>query len=137
MGFLARLALMKEGLGLILFLVGLPAIIALGHDIYLFYLVNEELAKDMDFAALTALYTEDKPGRGFNFASFGFLWTHYAPEHFRGTMAGLSQETREALLPYLRWEAFPTFGIFAGAVYALAFLVNFSKRFRHKKIRNY
>lgn len=128
---------MKEGLGLVLFLVGLPALIVLGHDVYLFYLVNEELAKDMDFAALTSLYTEDRPGRGFNFASFGFLWTHYAPEHFRATIGAMDQETRETLLPFLRWEAFPTFGIFAAAVYALTALAILGRRFRHKKIRHY
>ncbi|MCD8570386.1 MAG: hypothetical protein LRY76_02435 [Alphaproteobacteria bacterium] len=128
---------MKEGLGLILFIVAIPALIALGHDFYLFYLVNEELAKDMDFAALTALYSDDTPGRGFNFASFGFLWTHYAPDNFRSVMDSLDQGTKEAILPYLRWEAFPTFGIFAGAVYALVGLISFGKRFKHKKIKHY
>lgn len=128
---------MKEGFGLVLFLIGLPALIALGHDIYLFYLVNEELANDMDFAALSALYTEDRPGRGFNFASFGFLWTHYAPDHFREFQASLEQADWDALRPYLRWEAFPTFGVFAGGVYVLSALYALVQRFKLKKIRNY
>ncbi|HRQ60922.1 MAG TPA: hypothetical protein PLO23_05360 [Alphaproteobacteria bacterium] len=128
---------MKEGLGLILFLVALPALIALGHDIYLFYLVNEELANDMDFAALSALYAEDTPGRGFNFASFGFLWTHYAPDHFREFQASLDQADWDAIRPYLRWEAFPTFGIFAAVIYVLVALKSLFDRMKIKKIRNY
>lgn len=128
---------MREGLGVLLLLVALPAIIALGHDIYLFYLVNEKLANDLDFAALTALYAEDTPGRGFNFASFGFLWTHYAPEHFRATIEPMDQATREALLPFLRWEAFPTFGIFAALVYAATWLKPLYQRLRHRKIKHY
>ena len=130
---------MKEGFGLVLFLVALPALIALGHDFYLFYLVNEDVAKDMDIAALTSLYGENRPGRGFNFSSFGFIWTHHAPDNFRETFqSGQSGDTGfwASIRPYLSWEAFPTFGIFAGVVYALSGLYLFGKKLGEKRIRN-
>jgi hypothetical protein len=128
---------MKEGLSLILFIVAIPALIALGHDLYLFYLVNQDMAKELDIAEFTALYTQDTPGRGFHFASFGFLWTHYAPDNFRATAEAMGPENWNALRPYLSWQAFPTFGIFALAVYALVGLVAFGKRFKQRRIRNY
>ncbi len=127
---------MKEGFGLVLFLVAVPAIIALGHDFYLFYMVNEDVAKTMDVAALTSLYTENKPGRGFNFSSFGFIWTHYAPDNFRDIFQSGDAGMWAHVRPYLSWEAFPTFGGFAGAIYALTGLYVLGKRFTQKRIRN-
>lgn len=128
---------MKEGFGLLLFVIGLPALIALGHDFYLFYLINEDVAQNMDIAALTSLYGENRPGRGFNFSSFGFIWTHYAPDNFREFQSSIDQASWDSIRPYLRWEAFPTFGIFAGSVYAAAGLYAFGKRFSQKRIKNY
>lgn len=128
---------MKEGLGVILFVIAIPALIALGHDFYLFYLVNQDTANDLNIAQLTALYTQDTPGRSFHFASFGFLWTHYAPDNFRDTAQSIGPESWNALRPYLSWQAFPTLGIFAAGVYALVGLVMFGQRLKHRRIKNY
>lgn len=128
---------MKEGFGLVLFLIGLPALIALGHDLYLFYLANETVANEMDIAALSALYGENRPGRGFNFSSFGFIWTHYAPDNFRDTFHAGGTGIWASVRPYLSWEAFPTFGIFAGCVYVLSGLILLVNKLRQKRVRHY
>lgn len=119
---------MKDTLIFLLSLVTLPALLALGHDIYLFYLVNQDAAHSMDIAKLTALYTQDTPGRGFHFASFGFLWTHYAPDNFKESVDAMGPENWEIIRPYLSWQAFPTFGILAAAIYVLAGLGYIVKR---------
>ncbi|MCD8562930.1 MAG: hypothetical protein LRY54_02525 [Alphaproteobacteria bacterium] len=126
---------MKDGLILLLFIVTLPALIALGHDVYLFYLTNQDVAQNLDITGLADLYTQDTPGRSFHFASFGFLWTHYAPDNFHETVQSMGQENWEQLRPYLSWQAFPTLGIFAAAVYALTGLAFLVKRPKRRRFR--
>lgn len=54
-----------RGVHFFIFLVALPALAALGHDAYLFYL------------------NQDK---GFEMAALGFIWTKYHPDSYRWTV---------------------------------------------------
>ena len=65
-----------RGVHLFMFVVALPALAALGHDAYLFYM------------------NQDK---GFELAALGFIWTKYEPESYRWTVEVTEPEVRDAL----------------------------------------
>lgn len=79
----------------LIFLVSLPALAAIGHDIWLYY---------------------NDPSRPFEFAALGFIWTKYHPESYRAVMEGTSPETWGTINYLLTFPA-----LYLGLVFALFF----------------
>jgi hypothetical protein len=67
----------------VIFLLLIPAFIALGHDIYLFY-VNVVQTKG---------FTLDLLLGEFKFSSLGYIWTTYEPESFQATLESTDKDT--------------------------------------------
>ena len=100
-----------SGVRLFMFIVLIPALLALGHDVYLFA-INE--GTDNVIADAQQAY-EDKGATTF-FASLGFIWTNYEPESFKATAQSLDQETWKMIANVLNFKAF-----FVGVGFALFF----------------
>ncbi len=81
-----------------MFFVTIPAMAALGHDLYLFY-ENQE--------------------KGFMFAALGFIWTRYDPDSFQWTADNFS-EYWPSINMLLAQKAFFVGLAFAAFFYALA-----------------
>jgi len=95
---------------ILIFVLLIPAMIALGHDIYLFFinhmpnggLPSWELIKEK-----------------FKFSAFGFLWTNYEPESYKTVASGLAPETWAKIDSFLTIKAFFGCLSFAGIITAL------------------
>ena len=96
--------------GLLLFLLLAPALIALGHDIHLFY---------ANHAAEAAMVTSKLVEEKFKFSAFGFIWTTYSPETYKTTAASTDPETWAMIDSFLTIKAFYAGLTFAGAIIAL------------------
>ncbi len=68
----------ESNIGLFLFIVAIPILIALGHDLYLFY-INME--------------------RGFMLSTPGFIWTQYHPESYKWIV----EQTAPRWWPYINF----------------------------------
>lgn len=68
-----------RGLSVLCFLLALPALAALGHDIYITY-------QDQDFT------------KTMMFSDVGFLWTRYGPESYKWAQDNLGKETWDGFL---------------------------------------
>ena len=79
-----------------IFLVFLPALLALGHDAYLFYINIVE----------TKGFTLDLLIQEFKFSALGFLWTSYEPESYKTTVAGADPETWSLIDYILTFKTF-------------------------------
>lgn len=112
-----------------LFIVTLPILIVLGHDLYLFYVAQGEQL-DPDLA--TKLFTEERPGRGFDFAALGFIWTKYSPETFSLMKDSYTAEEWAVIQEYLKLPAFYVAVAFAVVMYLLAALVVIFKGIKEK-----
>lgn len=93
-----------RGYGLIIVFVVLPFLAALGHDCYLFYLNHAT--------------------NGFDFATFGYIWTHYHLESYKQAVTTLDTETWGLIDNFLQYEA--TF--VTGAFLAIVLLVSLVMR---------
>ncbi len=89
-----------RGVHLFMFVLALPALVALGHDAWLYY-QNQDM--------------------GFQFAALGFIWTKYHPESYRWAV-----ETTEpaGYWPYIN-EILAQKAVVVGAVFAGFFYVIF------------
>lgn len=97
---------------IILTLALLPALVALGHDAYLFY-INQD----------SVIY-EDGEIRRF-FASFGFLWTTYHLSSYETVIKTVSPETWSKINVVLSQKAFFVGLGFAGLVYLIMLVLWF------------
>ena len=103
-----------SGVRLFMFVVLLPALAALGHDIYLFYThegVNNVVADATQAIADKGAFTL--------FASLGYIWTQYDPENYKLIAQSLDEETWSALNTLLSYKAFFVGLAFAGFFYVL------------------
>ena len=74
-----------RGIGLLCFVLSLPAFAALGHDLYVTY-------QDQDFL---------KP---MMFSNIGYIWTHYSPETYIWAMKNISPDIWTGFVaPFLRF----------------------------------
>lgn len=102
---------------LLIFVLLIPAMIALGHDIYLFYVNHAQDAH---------MITTDLIKEKFKFSAFGFIWTNYEPESYKATVAGFDPETWAKIDKFLTIKAFYAGLTFAGVIVAiLAFFALF------------
>ena len=68
-----------QGVQLFMFVVALPALVALGHDGYLYF---------------------TNPDMGFEFAALGFIWTKYHPDSYKWVV---EQTEPLGYWPYINW----------------------------------
>ena len=102
-----------------LFIVILPCLISLGHDIYVFY---SEQGQPINVNTITKIYTEDRPGRSFELASFGFIWTNYSPDTYEMMSESFEPDEWSEIQEFLKFKATLVFAAFAIVMYLLAFL---------------
>lgn len=102
-----------------LFIVILPFIISLGHDVYVFY---AEQNKPINVDSITKIYTENRPGRSFELASFGFIWTNYSPDSYELMSESFEPDEWAQIQEFLKFKASIVFAAFAIVMYLLAFL---------------
>ncbi len=95
---------------LLIFVLLIPAFIALGHDVYLFFNnhVNDPLMVS------TGLIEEE-----FKFSAFGFIWTNYEPESYKAAARSMSPENWAMLDKFLTIKAFFGGLYFAGIIIAI------------------
>ena len=105
-----------RGVHLFMILVALPAIAALGHDIYLFYINHglDNIPGDLERSI------QDK-GPLSIFAALGFIWTQYDPESYKTVVESLDQETWDMLNSLLAQKALFVGIAFAGFFYVILF----------------
>lgn len=105
-----------RGIHLFIFIILIPAIAALGHDIYLF-------TQDNAIEALPeALQDEDRRVQSF-FADLGFIWTEYHPESYKQTVETLEPEQWAVINRVLAHKAVLVALAFAAIIYAFLFLL--------------
>ena len=115
------------------FIVTLPLLISLGHDLYVFY---AEQNNHLDLKTVTKIYTEDRPGRSFDFASFGFIWTNYSPDSYQLMSQSFEPGEWESIQEFLKFKATIVFAAFAIVMYLCGGLFAFlNKPKQAKKIR--
>jgi len=104
----------------ILFIVTLPLLISLGHDLYLFYVAQDQnLSTDL----LTKIYTEERPGRSFDFAAFGYIWTQYSPDSYKLMADSYTPEEWAGIQEFLKIKATLFFGALAAFAFGVALLL--------------
>jgi hypothetical protein len=119
-----------RGIHVFMFFLALPALALLCHDIYMFY-VAQGSPTDISSAALK-IYTEERPGRGFDFSALGYLWTKYSPDTY--AIMGDSMEPAEwaSVKAFLTFKAFYVVAGLTGIVYALIGAVYLTKAVNRK-----
>lgn len=103
-----------RGVSLFMLIVALPALAALGHDIWLFYdnYGLGSIQRDLE----TIL---QEKGASSLFAALGFIWTQYCPDSYAWTVENTAPETWALISEFLTYKAFFVAAAFAGAVYIL------------------
>lgn len=82
--------------GIFIFLVLIPALVALGNDFYLFAELHLE-NKPFSFGLL-----QEK----FKFSALGFIWTHYDLASFKETVKSMPPEDWARIDKMLTYKAF-------------------------------
>lgn len=95
--------------GSLIFVLLIPALIALGHDIYLFYI---------NFAQSQPL-TLDLVMKEFKFSALGFIWTTYDEASYKSMFETTDPQTWAQIDYVLTWKAFYTGLGFAGIMIIL------------------
>ena len=95
-------------LGVIILLL-IPALIALGHDFYLFYINHLN----------PGVFTMDLLKEEFKFSALGFIWTSYEVESYKSVVKSADQETWSTIDTILTWKAFYVGLAFAGIMTVL------------------
>lgn len=95
----------------VVFLLLIPALVALGHDIYLFY---------TNYAAAQG-FSVDLLLKEFKFSAFGFIWTTYDEAGYKNFVASVDAPTWATVDYLLTFRAFYTGLGFAG-VFIVLFL---------------
>ncbi|MCB1720174.1 MAG: hypothetical protein H6860_06380 [Rhodospirillales bacterium] len=94
----------------IIFLLLIPAFIALGHDFYLFY--NEHLNP--------GIFSIDLLKKEFKFSALGFIWTTYDEASYKSVVENTAPETWATIDSLLTIRAF-----YAGLAFAGVFITFF------------
>lgn len=115
-----------------LFIVTLPLIIVIGHDLYLFYIAQGEQL-DPDLA--TKLFTEERPGRTFDFAALGFIWTKYSPDTYKLMSESFEPEEWANIQAFLKLKAFYVTAAFAVVMYLLAAIIHIFKGISERRTK--
>lgn len=87
----------------LLFLVTLPLLMAIGHDIY--------------------MYTQHQD-KGLMLSALGYIWTTYHPESYKWTNENVDAGTWEIINMVLAQKTILLGGAFAAVMYALIWLVS-------------
>lgn len=106
-----------RGLYIFMILVMIPAMVALGHDIYLF------VDNDTIDGAMRAVKAGEKPWTSY-FATLGWIWTHYDPESYKMMAENLDEQSWGIINKLLAYKAVVVglgFGLF---FWVLAFIFN-------------
>lgn len=96
----------------------LPALAALGHDIYLFVINN---GVETPPAVITG--NPDDKGISSYFAALGFIWTHYHPESYKWVVENLDEGTWAYINLILAQKAVVVGLVFAAIMFAIGFAV--------------
>ena len=94
----------------VIFLLLIPAFIALGHDFYLFY--NEHLNP--------GVFSIDLLKKEFKFSALGFIWTTYDEASYKSVVENTAPETWATIDSLLTIRAF-----YAGLAFAGVFITFF------------
>jgi hypothetical protein len=103
-------------------IVALPALAAIGHDVYLFYqaygfdTVQQDLNRAVEEKGIWSL-----------FASLGFIWTRYAPESYAWVVENNDEGTWSLINAILAYKAALAGAVLAGFFYAMAGLVKITR----------
>ena len=95
--------------GTLIFLLLIPALVALGHDAYLFY--NEHLNP--------GAFSIDLLKKEFKFSALGFIWTAYSEDSYRTVVETTAPEDWAKIDKFLTYKAFYAGLAFAGFFIAL------------------
>lgn len=97
------------------FIVCIPALLFLAHDLYIFY---DAQGKPTDPSVVTKLATETRPAKAFDFSSMGFMLNKYSPGTNMAMRDSLSEEDLQ------KYELFLTFkGFYLSVAFALIMIV--------------
>ena len=96
----------------VIFLLLIPAFIALGHDFYLFY--NEHLNP--------GIFSIDLLKKEFKFSALGFIWTTYDEASYKSVVESTAPETWATIDSLLTIKAFYAGLAFAG-IFTAFFLI--------------
>ncbi|MCB1650641.1 MAG: hypothetical protein KDI46_01160 [Alphaproteobacteria bacterium] len=96
--------------GFLIFLLLIPASVALGHDVYLFY----------QNYLLTEPFSIDLVREQFKFSALGFIWTTYEVNSYKQAVETLDPQTWAWIDYFLTFKAF-----FVGLGFAGFFIVLF------------
>jgi hypothetical protein len=120
-----------RGVPLFMLIVAIPALVALGHDFYLFYTHYgiENVQADV------TQQIEDKGATSF-FATLGWIWTHYWPDSYKAIVEQTEPDIWTHINKILSMKAFFGGLVFAGFFYALIGLLKIFRvgPFKDKKI---
>lgn len=105
-----------RGMPLLLFVVTLPVVAALGHDLYLFYL-NQDM--------------------GFKFAALGWIWTRYEPDSYKTVFETTEGDYWPYINALLAQKAFFVTLGFASIFYVLALFMKIIGVGGEKEIKNF
>ncbi|MFN3700620.1 MAG: hypothetical protein ACK4VI_03755 [Alphaproteobacteria bacterium] len=110
-----------------IFIFFVPALCSLLHDFYLFYLAQgQQLNPDL----FTKLYTEDRPGRVFEFAAIGFIWLQYSPESYKGMSDSMTAQEWSEVQEYLKLSLTIILAQFGAILTAIAIGVKAAMHFK-------
>lgn len=113
---------------LLLFIVTLPFLAALGHDIYLF-IINGGSVDVLQESIQTTMDNSGEPGVKSLFATAGFIWTHYHPESYKWVFENIDEQSWAVINLILAQKAVVVGAVFAGFFYVLFFLASlFAKK---------
>ncbi|MFP4314338.1 MAG: hypothetical protein ACLFR0_08435 [Alphaproteobacteria bacterium] len=123
-----------KGIHFFLLIVTLPALLILGHDVYLFY---ADQGQPLNMNNASKIFTEDRPGRSFDFTALGFLWTNYSADSYHLMSESFEPAEWAAIQDLLKLKAFYVFTAFAVLMYMLAFFFVMIQKIaeRTKKVR--
>ena len=99
--------------GILIFILLIPAFIALGHDFYLFY--NEHL--NPGFFSIDLLKEE------FKFSALGYIWTTYDEASYKTVVQSMAPEDWAQIDKFLTYKAFFVALAFAAAILGLLFII--------------
>lgn len=105
-----------RGVHFFMLLVLVPAILALGHDIFLF-------TQNGSVNELTTTIQDQDEGVRTLFSDLGFVWTEYHPESYKQTVEALEPEQWAKINKVLAHKAVLVGLAFAGMFYVLLFIL--------------
>ena len=121
-----------KGIHFFLLIVTIPVVLALGHDLYLFYVAqDQQLSADL----ISKIYTEDRPARQFDFAALGFIWTNYSPDSYALMSESFEPDEWKNIQEFLKLPAVYVAAAFAVLMYIVALLYKIGCSIKEKSER--